>query len=168
MSQAAPQSDPGAADNARKKALQKALVLLKHRDRSVVEMTDRLTADFPPEAVESVLTELLELGYIDDRRLAQQLINESVNRRHHGPRRVRHELQKKGINPADHDDLLAECMEPETVKAAALAATQAHFRGREPNSDDTTLRRLAGYLGRRGFSDATIRAMVQRIRQGGL
>jgi regulatory protein len=168
LSQAAPQPDSGAADETRKKALKKALGLLKHRDRSVTEMSDRLSIDFPPEAVSSVVSELVEIDYINDRRLARQLINESVNRRHHGPRRVRHELQKKGINPADHDDLLAECMKPEAITASALAATQAHFRGREPANDDRTLRRLAGYLGRRGFPDATIRAMVQRIRQGGL
>jgi len=152
----------------RKSALSKAFTLLKHRDRAVAEMRRRLAERFDAEVVELVVAELCEQGYLNDQNLAERLVEGAIKRRHHGPQRIRNDLYRLGIDPDDYRQAMDTFCTPEQVEAAALAASRAHFRGKKPDSDEGSRRRLAGYLGRRGFPEAVIHAMVRRIRQGDL
>jgi len=160
--------EPEAFASQRKSALGKAITLLKYRDRAVAEMQRRLGERFDDNVVEAVVTELCQLGYLNDRNLAQRLVTEAITVRHHGPRRIRADLKRLGIEATDYQQAMDEHCTPEQTAESALAASRAHCGGKNPGSDERSQRRLAGYLGRRGFPDATIRAMVQRIRQGDL
>ncbi|MBI5137804.1 MAG: RecX family transcriptional regulator [Nitrospirae bacterium] len=142
-----------------------ALTLLARRDRSRRELRERLAARFPDTDLEPLLDELTRLGYLDDRRLARRLAEELATRRHHGPRRLRHELARRGLDAERVAEAVAPHAGADRVREQALAATRAYLKGRSPD-DDATLRRLAGYLGRRGFPEGAIRAMVHLIRQG--
>ncbi len=149
-------------------ALKAALTRLNRRDYACLELADKLAARFPEDAVERVIAKLTEQGYLNDRQLAEQLIEDGTHRRHHGPRRIRHDLHKRKIPHTAYDDALVPYGEQETVRATARAATVDFFKGKPPCGDIATCRRLAGFLGRRGFPEGTIHAMVQRVREGHL
>jgi len=150
------------------KARAAALRLLAHRDRATRELADRLLERFPQDIVDTVMAQVTGLGYLNDERLAERLVEELIDRRHFGPRRIRQELKKRKLSPEAMALGLAATDDRELVRDTARAATRAFFKGRPPAADPGTQRRLAGYLGRRGFSDATIRDMLADIRQANL
>lgn len=139
--------------------------LLARRDRSRRELTERLSLKFPPAAVAAVVDDLVRDGYVDDARLARRLAESWARERNFGPLRIRHELMRRGLAP-----LSDAAPDPEAVHAAALRAARRHLASRSAADPDDprTVRRLAGYLERRGFSGATIRAIVRLTRQGDL
>jgi len=143
-----------------------AFRLLARRDRSKKEIRERLSLKHPPAAVAAVVDDLVRDGYLDDARLAHRLAERWAGERNFGPMRIRHELTRRGLAPLE--DLASD---PDAVQAAALRAARRCLSGRtgqaDPN-DPRTVRRLAGYLERRGFSGATIRAIVRLTRQGEL
>jgi regulatory protein len=139
--------------------------LLARRDRSKSELARRLSLKFPEAAVAAVIDELARDGYLDDARLALRLAESWAQERNFGPRRIRHELMRRGLAPLSDAE-----PDPDAVHAAALRAARRHLASRtaaDPD-DPRTVRRLAGYLERRGFSGATIRAIVRLTRQGEL
>ncbi len=142
--------------------------MLGRRDYGCRELADRLARRFPEDAVQEAIDKLIEYGYLDDKRLAERLVEDAVNRRHHGPRRIRHDLTRRKIPPAAYRDALDRYSDRDIVDAAARAAAIAFFKGRPPTADPVSCRRLAGFLGRRGFADGTIHAMLHLLRQGEL
>jgi len=137
--------------------------LLARRDRSEIELRQRLALKFPPAAVAAVLADLVRDGYVDDERLARRLSEIWAAQRNFGPMRIRHELKRRGLAP-----LADAAPDPEAVQAAAVRAARRCLSARADVADPRTVRRLAGYLERRGFSGATIRAIVRLTRQGEL
>ncbi len=160
--------EPADPEAARKGALSKAMNMLGRRDYSCQELADRLADRFPEDAIQAAIDKLTEYGYLNDQRLAERLIDDAVNRRHHGPRRIRHDLIRRKIPAAAYQDALERYSDRDIVEAAARAAAIAFFKGRPPTADAVSCRRLAGFLGRRGFADGTIHAMLHLVRQGAL
>jgi regulatory protein len=158
------EKSPGVVPDATLRAARAAAYrLLAGRDRSRRELTDRLALKHPKAAVAAVVQDLVRDGYLDDERLARHLAERWAAERNFGPRRVAHELARRGLAP------LADLRpDPEAVQATAVRAARRCLAGTADVADPRTVRRLAGYLERRGFSGATIRAIVRRTRQGTL
>lgn len=157
MTGARPPADPLQAARAR------AFRLLAVRDRSRRELAERLGPNFPKDIVAAVLDDLARDGYLDDARLARRLAERWTEERNFGPLRVRRELLRRGLVPVA--DLAPD---PEAVRAAAVRAARRSLKGKAEPADPGSLRRMAGYLERRGFPADTIRAIVRRTRQGAL
>lgn len=141
--------------------------LLALRDRSTAELRERLGARFPASVVCEVVDELAGAGYLDDRRLASRLVDTLVTERRFGPRRIRQELTRRGL-PAEAAEGLLEPYGEDWARGNALAVSRAYLKGAADRPEDKVLRRLSGYLGRRGFSAGIIRDMVHLARQGRL
>jgi regulatory protein len=137
--------------------------LLARRDRSRRELAERLSLKFPKAAVAAVVGGLAADGLLDDDRLARRLAERWAAERNFGPRRIRLELARRGLAPVS--DLGTD---PDAVRAAAVRAARRHLKAGAEPGDPRTVRRLAGYLERRGFSGADIRAIVRLTRQGEL
>lgn len=147
------------------RALQAAMRYLEARPRSAAEIRARLQRkDFAPEAIDAALGRLGELGLIDDAAFARFWVENRQSCRPRGSGLLRDELRRKGIDRAVADMVLSdESMigdEDKQIRVLARAALPKYA-----GSVDRTafMRRMGGYLQRRGFSFEAIRPVVEQL-----
>lgn len=138
--------------NTAERAKNAAFRLLTARAYSCVEMRERLRRrGFQDHVVEQTLDELLRLRLVDDRDYAFRFVQERMRIRPAGRGLLRHELKKRGIDPATAEDVLDEAFEgvdPEIVALELLRSRRRHYDGVDRRK---ALSRMYGFLGRRGF-----------------
>jgi regulatory protein len=129
-------------DQRKAEAVDAAVRLLKHGDRSRAELETRLTArGIAPDALCDALETLERVGAFDDARTAS-LRAATLAERGYGDAWIRDELERRQL-PAE--DALAE-LEPERERAGRIVA--------EKGGGAATAR----YLARRGFDEDTVEA----------
>lgn len=112
---------------------------------------------------ENVVNRMIDLGYLDDARLAEQLIEGALSRKGLGRGGMSRELRKRGLDDSDIQNALGDLDgDEEFDRALALAQERAsRFRGLDY---ETAQRRLYGYLARRGFGgDIVGRAVKEAL-----
>ena len=138
-----------------KKARSGVLRLLTYRDRSISEVRDYLERkSYSPDIKTKVIDEMIDYGYLDDRRFAESLVSYR-KAGGHGLLRVRFELQQKGVNRQIIDELIDEKFDREED----LAKIKELLHKREPLGhavDQRWINRQAAFLKRRGFQDNLI------------
>jgi regulatory protein len=135
-----------------------ALRFLDYRPRSEAELRDHLLYKRKCSAaiVKSVIVKLKKTGLVDDRVFALNWVNDRVTFKQKGSAVIRHELLKKGIDPETANLVTAGIDdEANAIKAGIKKARLlSKFDFQEFN------RRLAPYLGRRGYSGEVIHRVV--------
>ena len=146
-----------------RKARKKALRLLEHMDRTEKGLTDRLLrAGFSEELAEDAVSDVKDYGYINDRRYA---LNYIMYRIHDKSRqKIFQELSGKGIDRQTIQDAWEEAEELETPDERALLR-QMVGKKYEPGAelDEREMRRLYGYLARRGFRSGDIFSVLEEM-----
>jgi regulatory protein len=149
--------------------LEAAARSLSGAPRSRAALTERLiVAGSPEELVHAAISRLVELGLIDDERLAQALIDSRDRSRQRGDRAIMQELRRRGIP----DEIATRLMEqraegPTTIehnatggdvvtagaeeRAARAALLRVRLRGTDTRAET---QRVAQMLARRGFPPA--------------
>jgi regulatory protein len=161
------------------RARERALRFLAARDRSRREVELRLRqAGFASDVVEETVVWLARLDYANDRRFAAAYAAEK-NRTGWGPRRIRVELAGKGVERAVIDEVLeqARVLQEETsaghgdetgdsagAQDTLEQTVRKRFGAQFGVDPETAERRLAGFLGRRGYDWDTIARMVRMLR----
>ena len=150
------------------RARDRALGWLAVRDRSCHEVAERLRgAGFAPDVVAETVAWLRDLAYVDDARFAAGYVSAKL-RSGWGERRIRAELHRKGVDRG----LIEGALEQETSDAGSgvaegfEAVTDLARRrfGRQFESDPAgAARRLAGFLGRRGYDWDSINAVTRKL-----
>ncbi len=109
---------------------------------------------------DEVLAWLSDLGYVDDLSFALQLVEDRCRTNPVGELRLVQELRQKGIPEPFIEDAVAHFHD--LVDEAALAQELAIKRARHYRGEDriAAIRKLTGYLRRRGFSMENIRPAV--------
>jgi regulatory protein len=138
------------------------LRLLTGTPRTRQQLADALRKrDVPPEAADEVLSRFEEVGLIDDAAFAGAW----VESRHHGRglarRALARELRTKGVD----GELIEEALQqlgPEEEEAAARALVARKLRATRGLERDRRLRRLAGMLARKGYSEGLALRVVRR------
>lgn len=128
--------------------------ILGVRDHSRAELKQKLLArGYQDEEVENALGSLQGYGYLDDSRYAATLIRSHPDR---GRRGLADLLRRKGV-PAETWRPLLEDLNDDDEYARALRAARKHTPPEKVAAlpRDTWRRRLAAFLGRRGFSAST-------------
>jgi regulatory protein len=124
-----------------------ALKLLARREHTRVELRDKLSAlTEDTEAVEGLLVDLAERGWLSDARVIEQVSH--ARRRRFGSQRIRRELLNKGVPT----DLVAAAL-PELQAGDITAATavwRRKFRELPQNASERA--RHLRFLQGRGFS----------------
>lgn len=145
----APES-AGSADAAELGLLKK----LRARQLSVSEAKTYLGQfELGGEGVEVILDAFLVRGYLDDARLAEQLVHAGVDRKGQGRQAISQSLAKRGVPRDIADAALAELPDDDAERALEFARSKAgSMRGLER---DVALRRLAGQLARRGYGGSS-------------
>ncbi|MFD5865752.1 regulatory protein RecX [Agromyces sp. NPDC127015] len=109
--------------------------------------------------VESWIERYERYGYLDDARLAEQVVHNHGVRRGRGAGAILHELGRRGIDPtvarAAVDDL-----DPEAERENATAVAVRRARQLTGLDRATAERRLSAFLQRRGYSGEVVREAV--------
>jgi regulatory protein len=157
----------GSADAAELGLLKK----LRARQLSVSEAKTYLGQfELGSDGVEVILDAFLARGYLDDARLAEQLVHVGVDRKGQGRQAISQSLAKRGVPRDIADAALAELPDDDAERALEFARSKAgSMRGLDR---DVALRRLAGQLARRGYGgssalNAARQALDEAIRPSG-
>jgi regulatory protein len=165
-----PGGDPAEGDAA--EAAERGLLKkLRARQLSVSEAKTYLGQhELDAGSVEVILDAFLGRGYLDDARLAEQVVHSGVDRKGQGRRVIAQNLAKRGVPRDVADAALEELPDDDAERALEFARTKAgSMRGLER---DVALRRLAGQLARRGYGgsialDAARTALDETARPSG-
>lgn len=140
----------------------KAMNLLLYRDRTERELRERLQeAGFDEEETQSALDYVSSFGYLNDRRYAENYVYSKKGResRH----QMRRELEEKGVADRYIEEALAQIPEEETDQIYALICRRV---GSPRPLEEKEVRRLFGYLSRRGFSSGEIWKALRKFQNG--
>ncbi len=99
------------------------------------------------------------LGYLDDARLAEQLVHVSGSRRGRGSGAILQELTRRGVD-AESARAAVSHLDPEIERANALAVAERRARQLTGLDRQTAERRLSAFLQRRGYPGEVVREAV--------
>lgn len=162
----APVSTSSASD--RKRGLAIALRALTRRFFTVAEMESYLAGKgIGEEEVGEVRGRLVELGYLDDRRLGALWARSRIGRRREGPAKLTFLLARRGFCAEDAAAIIAEVYGEAPEAELALAAGADWVRRRTPGEGlgETEARRLHDHLRRRGFSGGAVAQVIRTLRR---
>jgi len=144
-------------DAALKKARYLTLRFLTYRARSKNEVYDYLERKgFSEDVSAEVIKDMENYGYINDERFANDFI---IYRklRGFGLKRVRYELDMKGVNSQVIDQKIAELFNPEEDLERIKEILINRSAGKTcDKNDEKWLKREVSFLKRRGFQDNLI------------
>lgn len=143
-----------------RRAREKAMYLLEHRNHSKKELTDKIARTAASrEAAKAAADRMEELGLLNDESYARDLARELFTRKRYGAGRVRQELRLKGIDSELIDELLEEYGDEDSALENIRAILERKYGDWE--EDEKTRRRAFGALQRLGYSyDLIRRAMA--------
>ena len=116
----------------------------------------------PPEAAQQVLDRLEAVGLVDDERLARDWVESRQERRHLSRSALRRELQAKGVDRDDIEAALEQVSRDDELRAARSLAGR-RLDAMAGLGHDVKRRRVAGALGRRGFSSDVISRVLADV-----
>lgn len=139
-----------------------AMNLLARRPRSTREIRDRLNQKgFAPPAVDAAITKLEGWNYLDDAEFARYWVENRESNRPRGRRLLEQELRHKGVDRDLARDAVDAAAPDEQSAALALARTKVRsYAALDPA---VARRRLAGFLGRRGYGFDVIQPVLDRL-----
>ena len=145
-------TDPAEATQADPHERARALAwkALNKRDRTIDEVGGMLLGKrVEPGVADQVVTELIELGYLDDARYAERFAEDRRRLDGWGSERIARRLRELGVD-REHVDAAVSAQDPEEEMAAALEL----LRRRCPDPPQTRAERdrALGILVRRGYA----------------
>jgi regulatory protein len=142
-------------------AMQKALRFLGYRARSTKEVRANLEKhEIPAAVIESVLERLHENRLLNDQEFAQAWVENRNTFRPRSRRVLAMELRRKGLD----DEAVEQALEGNVDENnLALAAARKHVRKVQGLAWPEFRNKLAGFLGRRGFSYGVISPVLRLL-----
>ncbi len=138
-----------------KKARSRVLRLLGYRARSAREVEEYLERKgYSKDLADRIIEEMKSYGYLDDHRFAADFISFRKTGGH-GSKKIRYELQARGVDRQIVDRLIDENFNPEEDldRIRELLTKREPFNGQV---DQRWVNRQAAFLKRRGFPDGLI------------
>jgi len=158
----AEQADDAAQDAVEQREQAEKLLLqrLRGRSLSVIEAQKLLrTVDIDEEAVQEILERFAELHYLDEEKLADQIMHSHHERKGLGRSGVAAEMRQRGLDSELIAEKLEEMPDDEAERATELALKRVTQLDR---FDDATIeRRLTGFLMRKGYASSVVRDAVK-------
>lgn len=135
-----------------------ALKLITIKDRTKKEIYEKLKQKgYDETSITEEIAFLEEYGYINDANYARKFVNDCVNIKKWGGKRIYSELVRKGIDRDIIDGLINQDNEEEIL--------MAEFEKRFKNSDLSNIkerRRIFGFFMRRGFKSSAIQYVLNK------
>ena len=156
-------------ETAYEKLLNAAFRFVSFRPRSEKELRGFLAKKlkawntYAPTMVDTVIARMVEYGHVDDAKFAQWWVEQRMAFRPKGVRLLVLELRKKGISKEVAESVLTlpkGDLEPYNELESAKKAVERKIALWSRLSPKERITKLSGFLGRRGFSSATIRHLI--------
>ena len=145
-------------------ALQKAMQFINHRPRSIEETRRRLKEKgFNEAVIETTLQKLIDQHWLNDLDFSRQWIENRNAFRPRSDRLLSQELRLKGVAV----DVITQALEKyggDEVELAYQAGIKKAKQCRQETRLDF-LKKVGGYLGRRGFHYGIVKPTVERLWQ---
>ena len=147
-----------------KYAFAAAVSILAGRARSVAELKQKLrTKGFSEPAIAGAVTRLKKLGFLDDRRLAEQYASSLARNRAFGRFRVEQELRARRIDSSSVEPALKAAYEETNEQALIDRLLEQRIRCSHPPITRARLYSIYQFLRRRGFrTDDIMKAVKAR------
>lgn len=154
------------------RAREAVLALVARRPYSREELRRRLRGKgFGKAVVDDCLAVMEKQRLVDDGAFAKSFVRDRLRLRPRGRRRLAQELREKGVDPATIDDAVQTVFDDQEVRESDLARDaalgwlkrqrpadrEALARADRSPERERALRRLSGFLARRGFAGDTAR-----------
>lgn len=143
-----------------------ALNFISYRSRSEEEIRRRLArSEYSEEVIDAVVEFLTSSRLIDDKAFAVSYAEGRFKSGGYGPRRVHHDLRRKGVARAAADQAVEEVFsETEEVIATARDLAKRRWAQLARENDERKRRaKVYGYLVRRGFPTAMVRTVIEEV-----
>ncbi len=139
-----------------------ALQFLGYRPRSEGEIQRRLRQrGFAQPAIDATIAKLRDWRYVDDEDFAQRWIENRLVHRPRSARLLAQELRAKGVDAGTAADAIDEAEIDEVGDAKLLAADK--FRKLASLPEEVRIRRVSGFLARRGYGFGVVRAALDEL-----
>jgi regulatory protein len=151
-------------EKVRKRTFERAVRLLAAKPRSIAELRERLLSarGTTKPAVEAVISQLRDYGYLDDERYAFGYASLKVRQRPVGRQRLKRALMMKKVDQEIADEALdlvyGETPEEELIDRAI--EKRIRLRGRPQSREDA--KKLFDHLLRQGFAFELVSEKVRR------
>ena len=134
------------------KALELAYSYLNRRDRTAAELRAYLGArDLAEVEVEAAISELVELGYVDDARYARLFAQDKRTLEEWGEERIRRSLRERGVERELVEAALLETAEADGTDELTRALSLLRRRFPKPPAGRRERDRALGVMIRKGF-----------------
>jgi regulatory protein len=145
-------------------AFAEALVRLARRDHSEADLRRALgRAGHDQAEVEAALERLRGRRFVDDASYAERFARSRLEHAGLGSRRVKHALLKRGVaRPLAERGVKAAAEQVGEADVLARVA-RAYWRGHPRDEPEKRLRKLWGFLLRRGFPPALVREVLAAL-----
>ncbi len=139
-----------------------ALKLLKFGPKSIKGMRDKLKSKYEPELVESTVRKLIAEGFLDDFRVAEQIVERFVNSPSKSVTEIRYYLKTKGLEDEAIKEALANFEDDYNLEAAK---SLIRHKARQMKTGDPKAARLkiSQYLARKGFSYPVVKKALDSL-----
>ena len=141
-----------------RRAYNYAVSLLSRREHTVKEITEKLTRKGYGQFSEKTTDRLITEGYLSDERFARLYVNELINLKSYGRRRIKDELYRKGISRDIANIALEEAEFPETKLRELVERKYMRYL-----NDEKGLKKTINALLRAGYSYSEIRDALKEV-----
>lgn len=148
------------SEDEREVAYQRALKFIQYRPRTRAEIRQNLRKHDVPEAIiTSVMERLQQTGLINDRRFAENWVENRSDLRPRSRFALAHELKQRGIAP----EIIASSLNEVDDDELAYQAACKQFRKYSHLDWQSYRQKMYGFLGRRGFNYEVSNSAATRI-----
>ena len=146
-------------------AMDRAVHYLSYRSRTCTEVRRYLGKHGLGRHADAAIARCVELGYLDDDVYSQAFVRERMRLKPRGRPRLVSELLTRGVDRDTAERAVEAALAEEGVTEEALMRDVALRRIRALRRLDlpAARRRLAAFLGRRGFQSGAIRDLVREL-----
>ena len=140
-----------------RRAKEKALWLISHRDHSKKELVDKIAKTADKESAKVAADRMEELGLVNDEKYARRYAEELINVKHLSKSAVKYKLVQKGIDRDLIDEILCET-ETDPKEHIRVIIEKKYLKNL---SDEKGKRRCFAGLQRMGYGYSDINSVVQ-------
>ncbi len=157
-----PKANP--SDTSPTDVMNTAVRILSRRSHSRKELKQKLTQrGFAGEAVEQTIRTCERYGYLNDEETSRIYFRE-LRARGYGPKRIRRDMKKKGLEGASVEKRIARYVEGDDEKTVARRVCEKKMRTFNRETDRRKRReKIYRFLYGRGFSAPVIFALLEEM-----
>ncbi len=144
------------------KAKNKALNILSKADQSEKKIKEKLSSEFEEHTIEKVLDFLRNNKFIDDKLLAQKIVNTNINLNKCGKNRIKQNLYNKGLDESAINEAMSDIDSDAEFDNAMYLAKKRYERVK--NEDKRKVyQKLSQHLAYKGFNYDIIKRVLNKL-----